>query len=147
MPYTTTSPVNVHDIVLEDLRATPDFRVRQIVVGEVTSLRSRWPSVLFATMRKCQNNMEGLRRACCKRSEKAYTNGRPGVCPQCGEFSAGTLDRHMMNNHLELCQLWHCPVEWCAVWKGSVGECLDHLRSKHNGAQFGKKFSTVDCSP
>ena len=49
----------------------------------------------------------------------------------------------MMNNHLEL---WRCPVEWCTVWKESVGECLDHLRSKHNGAQFfavgslGKKF-------
>ena len=38
-----------------------------------------------------------------------------GVCPQCGEFSAGALDRHMMNNHLELGQLWRCAVEWCAV--------------------------------
>ena len=94
------SPVNFHDIVLEDLLATPEFRARQIVPAEVTSLRRRWPSVEFTTMRKCKNNIKDLRRACRKCSEKAYTNDRPGVCPQCGEFSAGALDHHMMNNHL-----------------------------------------------
>ena len=41
-----------------------------------------------------------------------------------------------MDHHLELGQLWWCPVEWCAVWKGSVKDCLAHLRSKHDGAQF-----------
>ena len=147
VPDAAASPVNFHDIVLEDLRATPEFLARQIVPAEVTSLRRRWPSVVFATMRKCQNDMEGLRRACRQHSEKAYTNGRPGVCPQCAEFSASALDRHMMNNHLELCQLWRCPVEWGAVWKGSLGECLDHLRSKHNGAQFFAVGSLGKFSP
>ena len=28
--------------------------------------------------------------------------------------------------HLELVQLWRCPVEWCAVWKGSVCAWLEH---------------------
>ena len=42
----------------------------------------------------------------------------------------------MMNNHLELGQLWRCPVDWCAVWKGSVADCLDHLREKNGGSQF-----------
>ena len=27
-------------------------------------------------------------------------------------------------------------MEWCAVWKGSVKDCLDHLCSKHDGAQL-----------
>ena len=42
----------------------------------------------------------------------------------------------MMNNHLELGQLWRCLVEWCAVWKDLVRDCLDHLREKHGGSQF-----------
>ena len=58
------------------------------------------------------------------------------ISPQCKEYVASALDRHMMNNHLELGQLWRCPVEWCAVWKGSVGACLDHLSDKHDGSQF-----------
>ena len=136
VPDVAASSVNFHDIVLEDLRATPESRAQRIMPGDVTSLRSRWPSALFATMRKRQSDMEGLRRTCRQRSEKAYTNGRPGICPQCGKFSIGAPDRHMMNNHLELGQLRKCPVEWCAVWKSSVGECLDHLRSKRDGAQL-----------
>ena len=72
---------------------------------------------------------------------------------QCKEYVATALDRHMMNNHLELGQLWRCSVEWCAVWKGSVGDCLDHLREKHGGSQFvalknlGKFFPPMDCYP
>ena len=62
VPDAVTSPVNFHDMVLEDLRATPDFWTLQIVPAEVTSLRRYWPSVVFATMHKCDNDMEGLRR-------------------------------------------------------------------------------------
>ena len=29
-----------------------------------------------------------------------------------------------------------CPVEWCAVWKGSVSDCLGHLHEKHGGSQY-----------
>ena len=32
-------------------------------------------------------------------------------------------------------QLWRCPVEWCAVWKGSVRECRDHFNEKHSGSE------------
>ena len=54
-----------------------------------------------------------------------------------------------MDQHLELSQLWQCPVDWVTVWKGSVKECLDHLRGKHDGALFLDmkifgKFSTMD---
>ena len=40
----------------------------------------------------------------------------------------------MMCYHLGLGQLWRCPVEWCAVWKGSVRECRDHFNDKHSGS-------------
>ena len=70
------------------------------------------------------------------RPEREFRQGHPGYCPQCKEYVAIALDRHKMNNHLELGQLWRCPVEWCAVWKGSVRDCLDHFREKHGGSQF-----------
>ena len=53
----------------------------------------------------------------------------------CQEQIASALDVHMINVHLELGQLWRCPVEWCAVWKGSVSDCLRHLQDKHGGSQ------------
>ena len=46
------------------------------------------------------------------------------------------LDAHMIAIHLELAQLWRCPVEWCAVWQGSVRACLEHLTEKHGGTTF-----------
>ena len=42
----------------------------------------------------------------------------------------------MVNSHLELGQLWRCPVEWCTVWKGSVRDCLGHLNDKLGGSTF-----------
>ena len=54
----------------------------------------------------------------------------------CQEQVATALDRHMMNVHLELEQLWRCPVEWCTVWKGSLSDCLSHLHEKHGGSQY-----------
>ena len=40
----------------------------------------------------------------------------------------------MIACHLELCQLWRCPVTWCAVWKESGSACLEHLAEKHGGS-------------
>ena len=34
--------------------------------------------------------------------------------------------------HLDLAQLWRCPVDWCPVWKGISQDCVDHMRRAHN---------------
>ena len=34
------------------------------------------------------------------------------------------------------------PVEWCSVWKGTVHECMDHLRIHHN-ADSSVKIKTL----
>ena len=49
----------------------------------------------------------------------------------------------MIDVHLELGQLWQCPVEWCAVWKGSVSDCLGHLQDKHGGSQYVDLWMTA----
>ena len=130
------TPVCFHDIIMSDLQATPAWQARRIMPSDVTSLRRCWPKILFATMHKRQADMENLHCSCRHWPERAFSHGQPGYCPQCKEYVTGALDRHMMNNHLELGQHWRCPVEWCAVWKGSVGDCLDHLHGKHDGSQF-----------
>ena len=57
------------------------------------------------------------------------------------------LSRHIIEHHLELGQLWRCPVEWCLVWKGTAQDCMDNVCGKHNAAKLvelkmlGKFFS------
>ena len=117
---------------------TPDFRARRIVHSDVTSRipTETWASVLFETMHKRQADMEFLRRACRRQYASEFGGERAGTCPHCGVYIIYNLACHVMDHHLELGQLWRCPLEWCTVWKGSVKDCLDHLRSKHDGAQF-----------
>ena len=65
----------------------------------------------------------------------------------CGLHIIYNLALHIMDHHLEPGQLWLCPVEWCTVWKGSVKDCLDHLHSKHDGAQFLDMKTLGTCFP
>ena len=41
------------------------------------------------------------------------------------------LGKHIAFYHLELAQLWRCPVMWCTVWKGTAQDCIDHMRRTH----------------
>ena len=41
------------------------------------------------------------------------------------------LGKHIAFYHLELAQLWRCPVMWCTVWKGTAQDCIDHMRRMH----------------
>ena len=77
-----------------------------------------------------------VRRFARRRPEGAFRQSRPGFCSICQEQIPSALDVHMMNIRLELGQLWRCPVEWCAVWKGTVIDCLGHLQEKHGGSQY-----------
>ena len=38
VPDAAASPLNFHDIVLDDLHTTPEWRARRVVLGDVTSL-------------------------------------------------------------------------------------------------------------
>ena len=135
IPDLGIAPEGFHDIVIADLSATPAWRSHHLLPGDVTSLHRRWPKILFRTMRKRRLvEMEQLRRDCCDWLECRHSH--PGRCSLCQEYVATALDRHMMNVHLELGQLWRCPVEWCTVWKGSLCDCLGHLHEKHGGSQY-----------
>ena len=36
-----------------------------------------------------------------------------------------------MDCHLDLAQLWRCPVAWCTIWKGALQDLTDHVRYAH----------------
>ena len=40
-------------------------------------------------------------------------------------ISSLNLGKHVALYHIELAQLWRCPVSWCTVWKGTAQDCVD----------------------
>ena len=50
----------------------------------------------------------------------------------CGKHIPQNLGKHIALYHMELAQLWHCPVTWCTVWKGTTQDWVDHMRKAHD---------------
>ena len=85
-------------------------------------------------MKERSTELEDLQRQAYTGLQWAYRYAYAGYCPECKTRTDSSLESHMMCCHLGLGQLWRCPVEWCAVWKGSVRECRDHFNDKHSGS-------------
>ena len=124
-----------HDVVIENLIGTSEWRSRHVSPSDVIGLRRRWPQAVFHVMRKRSVDLETLRRDAYAGLQTAYRYSGRGYCPVCKIRTEHSLDVHMMCHHLDLGQLWRCPVEWCAVWKGSVWECRDHFSDKHGHSE------------
>ena len=52
LPVSDIGPEGFHDIIIDNLAATPTWRSRHISPGDVTSLRQQWPKAVFRTMRR-----------------------------------------------------------------------------------------------
>ena len=65
-------------------------------------------------------------------AKKHFRNSRPGNCSSCGKWIKCDMYRHVATYHLELGQLWGCPVSWCTVWKGTPQDCMDHVRGAND---------------
>ena len=53
----------------------------------------------------------------------------------------------MALHHLDLAQLWRCPVPWCTVWKGTSQDCVDHMRKAHDTPVFVKEGNLARWFP
>ena len=53
-------------------------------------------------------------------------------CEFCGTLIRCDMYRHVAHCHLDLAQLWRCPVSWCTVWKGTPQDLMDHVRGTNN---------------
>ena len=140
-----------HDVLIDNMAASPSWLSGHVSPTDMTVLRRRLPKAVFKTMRRHAQEMERLRRGARHRPDRAFRHNAPGFCPVCDVRIESALDVHMLNFHLELAQLWHWPVEWCAVWKGfsSVRACLEHLTEKHGVRHSGAPPGQVpaDCYP
>ena len=54
---------------------------------------------------------------------------RTGTCPTCEKYIQINLGKHVALYHLDLAQLWRCPVAWCPVWKGTSQDCAGHTHT------------------
>ena len=135
IPDVGLGQMGFHDVVIENLLGTSVWRSKHVTPADVIGLRQRWPKAVFHVMRERSVELEDLRRKAFVSSQPAYRYTGRGYCPVCKTKSDDGLDAHMMCHHLDLGQLWRCPVEWCAMWKGSVRECRDHFNDKHSGSE------------
>ena len=52
-------------------------------------------------------------------------------CDFCSITIRCDMYRHVARCHLDLAQLWRCPVAWCTIWKGALQHLTDHVRYAH----------------
>ena len=87
-----------------------------------------------------QNELDVMHAAVKKR----YRHSRPGDCSYCGKWIKCDMHRHVSTFHLDLGQLWCCPVSWCTVWKGTPQDCMNHVRGAHD-VPSDVKSASLDC--
>ena len=87
-----------------------------MATSELGYLRRIWSRALFAFMSRYQQDLERMRNECKERFG-------------CTQYT--DLGKHIAFYHMELAQLWRCPVMWCTVWKGTAQDCIDHMRRIH----------------
>ena len=76
-----------------------------------------------------------------------YRQSHPSPCTFCGTLIRCDMYRHVARCHLELAQLWRCPVSWCTVWKGTHQDLMDHIHGAHNVPGEIKKVSLETLFP
>ena len=111
LPDSTMGSDRFHDIIIDNLAATPAWRSSHVSPSDMTALRRRWPRAVFRTMNRHGPDMECLRRGARNRPDRAFRHNAPGFCPVCEVWIEPALDVHMVNVHLEMARLWRCPVE------------------------------------
>ena len=86
------------------------------------------------------------------RRQETFSQTKPSPCVYCGRVIKCDMYRHVAMFHLDLAQLWRCPVSCCTVWKGNPQDCMDHVRGTHDvpwivkTANMEQFVYAVDCS-
>ena len=111
---------NFHDVTIVDMG---DVSESSVSIPDLSSLNQQWPQVI-SHMGRFQQELEGMREA----AKQRFRQVRPSSCVYCGIWIKCDMYRHVARFHLDLAQLWRCPVSWCTVWKGTPQDCMDHVR-------------------
>ena len=129
-----------HDVTVVDME---EEREPMVVLSDMTRLRELWPVEVFDHMKWYQQDLELLRKS----AKKDYQQTRPMPCRFCGKVIRVDMYRHVARLHLDLVQLWWCPIAWCTTWKGSPQDCLEHVRSGHDAPWVSKTASIEKYAP
>ena len=129
-----------HDVTVVDME---DEREPMVVLKDMTRLRELWPVEVFDHMKWYQQDLELMRKS----AKKEYSQTRPMPCRFCGKVIRVDMYRHVARLHLDLVQLWRCPIAWCTTWKGSPQDCLEHVRSGHDAPWVSKTASIEKYAP
>ena len=116
---------------------TPDEHVstgfHEILVYDMG--QEEWPQVPLSEIRLAEGfvRVRGASSVGTGANEKSVQGPvTSGTCPTCEKYIQVSLGKHVALYHLDLAQLWRCPVDWCPVWKGTSQDCVDHMRRAHN---------------
>ena len=120
-----------HDVTVVDME---EEREPMVVLSDMTRLRELWPVEVFDHMKWHQQDLQLLRKS----AKKDYQQMRPMPCRFCGK---------VIRLHLDLVQLWRCPMAWCTTWKGSPQDCLEHVRSGHDAPWVSKTAGIEKYAP
>ena len=94
----------------------------------LTAVVLEWPRTFLTFMSRYQFDLDQMRNECRER----FGSTQSEACSICGKHIQKNLGRHAALYHIELAQLWRCPVTWCTVWKGTAQDCVDHMRRAHD---------------
>ena len=92
-----------HDVTVVDME---DEREPMVVMEDMTRLRELWPAEVFNHMKWYQQDLELMRKS----AKKEFSQTRPMPCRFCGKVIRVDMYRHVARLHLDLVQLWRCPI-------------------------------------
>ena len=107
---------NFHDVTIVDMGELPEVAV---FIADLFLLHEQWPPTVLRNMVWLQQDLDTIRKS------------RSGRCSYCDKMIKCDMYRHISTYHLDLAQLWRCPVSWCTVWKGMPQDCMNHVRGAH----------------
>ena len=131
---------NFHDVTIVDM---DDEREPMVTPADMKRLRDLWPPEIFNHMKWFQQDLDLMRKS----AKREFSQERPMPCRFCGKVIRVNLYRHVARLHLDLVQLWRCPIAWCTTWKGSPQDCLEHLRNGHDVPWISKTASIEKYAP
>ena len=114
--------------VLGRLQSCRSTRPLRGTLTELSDLMHKWPPAVINHMVWRQRELEEMRAA----AKVKYRQNRPSPCTFCGTLIRCDMYRHVARCHLDLAQLWRCPVSRCTVWRGTPQDLMDHIRGAHN---------------
>ena len=115
----------VSDVTIVD---TGDLPESHVSMPELSELIHKWPPAVINHMMWRQREPEQIRKA----AKVKYRQKHLAPCTFCGTLIKYDMYRHVAHRHLELAQLWRCPVLWCTIWRGAPQDLMDHIREAHN---------------